>query len=231
MPRAGSSYICVQPHKGQDPETDTAHTYWGVLARKGADGGVDMSNIPFGAPAALPSAGCFQIYADESTVNLVPVMTSNTSPFGVASCSENYGSTPPWCAFVGPGVNGWITNGSALPQWIGYQFPQATVATQYGINPWSADNFPSRTPTAWKLQGSNDGNSWTDLDSQTSFTSWRLNTEQLFTITGNSKAFAYYRLYITANGGNGYTGLHQLRLLGVAALVYSRSASGVVTRF
>ena len=196
--------------------TLTADEGGGVtIATTGGSGEGSITTAPIGTPASLPADGYVDLYANYSPGNQVPTMTSNTTPSGTCSASESYGSTPPWYAFSASGdsYNGWLTNGSALPQWIQYLFPSAKIITSYTIIPWSADNFPGRSPTAWKLQGSNDGSTWTDLDTQSiSSSSWVSNTAATFYMSSNTTAYLYYRLYITANGGDSYTAIKRLGL-------------------
>jgi hypothetical protein len=109
--------------------------------------------------------------------------------------------------------NGWITNGSALPQWLQYQFPSAVTITSYRITPWSADNFPFRTPTSWILKGSTNGSTWVDLDTHTGYTTWTVNQPVRFTLAA-AATYAYFRLHVTANGGNAYTGVQRFELEG-----------------
>jgi len=106
-----------------------------------------------------------------------------------------------------PGVHyGWLSNASALPQWIKYQYSAAKTAVAYGFRPWWVDNYPGRTPTAWKLQGSNDDSAWTDLDTVSGFSPNSSSVDFVFAVASPA-SYAYYRLYITANGGNAYTGV------------------------
>ena len=68
----------------------------------------------------------------------------------------------------------------------------------------------------WTLQGSNDGSTWTDLDTRSgqAFT-WRLYTRP-FTIA-HPGWYSQYRLNITANSGEATTTLAELELLSAAA--------------
>ena len=79
--------------------------------------------------------------------------------------------------------------------WIVYHLPVAKAVTAYSIT--SANDFPGRDPKNWKLQGSNDGNTWTDLDTQSDQKfSDRYETKKYMVYGGAS--YNYYRLYITA---------------------------------
>lgn len=138
--------------------------------------------------------------------NSIPVMTSANTPSGVASDSEHYSTTDAWKAMTPAGGNGWLSNGSALPQWIGYEYPTARTAIAYSFRPWWADNYPSRTPAAWTFQGSNDGSTWDDLDTRSGFTPTDPAGRYVF-VVGAPDSYTHYRMLITANNGNTYTGL------------------------
>ena len=78
----------------------------------------------------------------------------------------------------------------------------------------SPDIFPGRLPLVWKFQGSNNGTDWIDLDSRTTTSaSWESTTLRTFTLS-NPGAYTRYRIYITQNGGDGYTSIRWLQLRG-----------------
>jgi hypothetical protein len=107
---------------------------------------------------------------------------------------------------MGGNHNGWLTNASALPQWLQYQYTAGKTAIAYGFRPWFVDNFPSRTPTAWTFQGSNDGSSWTTLDTRSGFSATDSAASYIWTISAPA-TYSYYRFNVTANGGNAYSGV------------------------
>lgn len=81
--------------------------------------------------------------------------------------------------------------------WLQLDLRQPEVVTQYTV---SASNTDNEEPTAWILQASNNGTSWTDLDTQTSQS---FDTYQALTYTfSNSTAYKFYRLDVTANNGD-----------------------------
>ncbi|MGG7666957.1 GEVED domain-containing protein [Dyadobacter sp. BHUBP1] len=96
--------------------------------------------------------------------------------------------------------NKWYRGGhnttAAAPNWIGVNFGDqgAKALTGYLIS--TANDFPSRAPRDWTFQGSNDGTTWTDLDTRSG---------QSFAYTGQSRVFSFantsaymqYRLLIT----------------------------------
>ena len=137
----------------------------------------------------------------------IPLMTTASAPSGVASDSEHYTGSEAWRC-MGGNHNGWLTNGTALPQWIKYDFGSGKTAVGYAIRPWFSDNYPQRTPTTWKFQGSNNDTDWTDLDSVTTYTGWPSSTELVAFGVDSPASYRYYRLYVTANvGANAYTGV------------------------
>jgi len=107
-------------------------------------------------------------------------------------------------AFDGTTSTKWYTNVNASTGWIQYKFGNGLAwrITEYKIT--SANDVSQRDPKDWQFQGSNDGNTWTTLDTrsnQTFASRFQTNTYD-FT---NTTPYCYYRLNITANnGGSGY---------------------------
>jgi hypothetical protein len=130
---------------------------------------------------------------------LIPVMVSNTAPYGIASASSTYMS----------GIPDGISTG-----WLQYEFPFAVIATNYAILPWSVDNWNSRVPTAWTFEGSNDGIDWTTLDTQSISASIWVQYCWIFFSIPNTTAYSYYRLNITANNGDTYLGVSGFQIYG-----------------
>ena len=167
---------------------------------------------------ATPPAGAVALF---SLVNLVASMTGNTTPSGwTASASSTYSITQPYMAFQSNVVQGsqqWLTNGVAAAQ-IEIALPAAKVALAYEFMGWSIDSWNTRVPTSWTFQGSNDGSTWTTLDTQTTqaatFEQW---IPRQFYCLGNTTAYAYYRLNVSANNGNAYMGLSGFHIFGIGA--------------
>ncbi len=177
----------------------------GPMGPMGFDGedGENAISIPGPVgPAGSGGGGKINYYATS-----IPRMTSDITPSGIASASENYVLTPPWQSMATPGLyNGWITNGSVLPQWLKYKYSGAKTAIAYGFRPWWADTYPTRTPTAWTFQGSNDNSAWTTLDTRSGFTPSSPSIDFVFAVASPAP-YLYYRLNISANGGDTYTGV------------------------
>jgi len=76
-----------------------------------------------------------------------------------------------------------------------------------------SDDIPARTVTAWTFLGSNDGTTWTTLDTQSGITWPTVGQTQSF-IFANTTAYSYYRINITANGGDAFTQIAEISFTG-----------------
>jgi hypothetical protein len=127
------------------------------------------------------------------------------------TASESY-----WAALPGQAVDdnpgtSWLTNGSALPQWWSATLSAAVPVVAYSIT--SSDEI-LRTISEWLFQGSNDsGSTWDTLDSQSGFT-WTTGQTRIFSFS-NSTSYLQYRIYITANGGDAYASIEEIRMVDV----------------
>lgn len=177
----------------------------------------------------------------DSVINRVnPIMTTNSAPSGTASASSvlaaGYEAFRAFDAIgsagdTNPG-NFWLSViGAAFPQWVQYQFTSAQTIRSYSIAPatglppsnlgLAGGCFPAYWATAWALQGSNNGSSWTDLDTRSGQTWTNITTQagfqKAFVVT-TPGSYTYYRLNITAGTSNGcagaqlYIGIEQLNL-------------------
>lgn len=117
-------------------------------------------------------------------------------------------SSAPYNSSTGAYGGGFSTTISGSPysgEWLQLRVPAATVITSYTIYTSSFD--PQRTPVDFKVAGSNDGTTWTVIDTQTGITSWLSSSTSLtFTVTSNPPAYAYFRLVTNKNGGSGSNG-------------------------
>jgi hypothetical protein len=96
------------------------------------------------------------------------------------------------------------------------ELARPTVLTSYALK--SANDFPGRDPREWTVSGSQDGHTWTTLDSRSgqSFTG-RYQTRS-FTLTDRpSTAYRRYRLDITRNAGGNEVQLCGVQLFGATA--------------
>jgi hypothetical protein len=97
--------------------------------------------------------------------------------------------------------------------WIQYQANAGYVVTSYTIT--SANDAPERDPLNWTLQGSNDGNTWSTIDTRTNEDFPERFQTRTFAFT-NSTSYTYYRFNMTNNSGT-ILQLAEIELLGTTA--------------
>ncbi|RUT72472.1 hypothetical protein D0817_02375 [Flavobacterium cupreum] len=83
--------------------------------------------------------------------------------------------------------------------WMQQELTEAAVVNKYNFT--SGNDAPDRDPKNWELLGSDDGSSWTSLDTRTNQVFSGRNQTREFVVT-NTTAYKYYRINITANYGS-----------------------------
>ena len=158
------------------------------------------------------------------SADLIPTMTSETVPSGTVTKSSEYSSGyASWKAFDDDfdGPTGWITGAGVTTGFIQYQFTSGQVIAQYTIT--NDDSFTVRAadPVNWTFQGSNNGSSYTTLDTQTgqTFTS---GVKKLYPIS-NTTSYTYYKIDITLNNGHTYVGFAEMEMMAVLLPSYVRN--------
>jgi hypothetical protein len=103
----------------------------------------------------------------------IPTMTSNTLPSGVVSSNDyryNMGADYlPFRAFDGNAATEWASansnsEGVSFPHWIQYDF----VTSPSRITGYTLSHANYSNPTSWDLSGSNNGTTFTVIDSRPS---------------------------------------------------------------
>lgn len=127
--------------------------------------------------------------------NKIPIMSSNTTPFGVASCSSclsnNYNA---WKAFNGISAsrsdctNGWLAASSDESPWLAYEWDSPILFTKLIIE--TTNNSTTATRTAQVL-GLNDNDEWENcLDNGNSITlDFTKNRYELYQIDLNGSEY------------------------------------------
>jgi predicted alpha-1,2-mannosidase len=143
-----------------------------------AQGDPLQKNLSGSSPSGLPGSLLGQVGA---------VTASAENPPGEVAVNLKDGNpSTKWLAFKPTG-------------WVAYQLTKPAAVVKYSLT--SANDSPTRDPKDFTLQGSDDGNAWTDLDKQTGVTfSGRFATDT-FSFS-NTTAYSYYRLNVTANSGD-----------------------------
>jgi hypothetical protein len=125
-----------------------------------------------------------------------PAMTSNNTPSGLAFASSSNGGNIPWIAFNqdGPSATYW-QSGTANSGILGYQFPSGKIIKRYSIrmNTLGIATYP----TTWTFQGSNDGITYTTLETVTGV-AISIGSSYVSGILANTTSYTYYRINITA---------------------------------
>ena len=156
------------------------------------------------------------------TSDLIPDMTSNTAPSGVASASSQDGSFDPWKAMNDSNADEldcWISEyPSSLPAWLQYQFTSGKTIQRYTITSRKHPPLDTEHPMDWTLQGSNNGSDYDVLDTQTD-EEFGVNEKKTYSFS-NSTSYIYYRLNITAGKSN-YIAIGEWELMEVVLQCYS----------
>jgi len=124
----------------------------------------------------------------------IPQMSSNTTPSGTAAASSvQSAGTAAWYAFDRNTGTIWqsLTQNTG---WLSYQFPTGRIIKRYGFFSHSNNVQNIRT---WTFEGSNNGSTWTTLDTQTNFVTG-VSTFYSFDISANTTSYTYYRINVTA---------------------------------
>ena len=122
-----------------------------------------------------------------------PAMTSNTTPSGVAFASSANAANLPWRVFDQATGTVW-QSGTTNTGIVGYQFTSGKIIKQYAFLSWTTN---AMNPRDWTFQGSNDGVSYTTIETVTAFITVA-NTWYVRNVSSNTTSYTYYRMNITA---------------------------------
>jgi alpha-L-fucosidase len=148
------------------------------------------------------------VLGDSDEVSVAPSNSSalvSRATGGTALANADKSTETAAMAFDGTTSTKWFTDVLSNTGWIQYHFGngQAWRITEYKIT--SANDVQQRDPKDWQFQGSNDGVTWTTLDTRTNQVfATRLTTTNTYDFA-NTTPYSFYRLNITNNyGGSGY---------------------------
>ena len=140
----------------------------------------------------MDTSGMYGMYitAESKSKALVPKMTSNTAPYGVASASSEWNSTyAAWNAFTSETGRWASTYGNASAH-IQYKFVNPTCVKQFYVK-FAGGASDYLQPTTVYLQGSNNGTDWTNIDNK----NFGSITDGNYSVN-NENSYLYYRLYL-----------------------------------
>lgn len=196
----------------------THKTYQPRRVKRQSDTSWSIDVVPARDGPYLPINDTATKMTPSATGNIVPNMTSNTSPAGYVAASSN--ATAGFSAF-----NAFDTDPSTKWKnpdksgWISLQFPSSHVVVGYSIQAGTAasttdpnDVASLNAPKSWTWEGSNDGSTWNVIDSQFAQSSWSSNETRFYRVT-NTTAYLYYRLNVVNNNGGSNVEISTIAML------------------
>ncbi len=124
-----------------------------------------------------------------------PAMTSNNTPSGTAFASSVNGSNAAWNAFNQDGFTTIWSSGVNNTGILGYQFSSGKVIKRYCVKGYNIT--ANNNPTTWTFQGSNDGTTYTTLETVTLYT-MPIGGNYTSGVLSNTTSYTYYRINILA---------------------------------
>jgi hypothetical protein len=169
----------------------------------------DLTLQPIPTSNVYTAGTSFKIHVYNGYQILSPIMTSNNtpSPYVVSASSQYSGSYQPYMAFtrtydtMGGANSEWESANGQITGWLQIDLGSTShpALKQYVLCPGHYSNPVCSVPTSWSVQGSIDGTTFTDLDTQTNYTDFSGVQHERKTFTANDTiGYRYYRLNITA---------------------------------
>lgn len=151
----------------------------------------------------------------------IPIMTSATSPSGIVTVSGQVVGFEGWRAFDRNNTTLWQTTAGATTGTLSYQFPSSKIIKRYSFRN-SGAGVGARNFT---FEASNDGSSWTTLDTQTSI---NVGANGIFTssVLANTTAYLYYRINITTVNGGTTIQMSEFEMTTSTSLTVGQTAGG-----
>ena len=164
-----------------------------VMGPNPSSWGTGANDVP---PSLTTGTAAPRPLSDKATGGTVTASGEN-APNETAAKLVDDTSLTKWLTFAGTGT-------------VEYRLPSAAAVKQYTLT--SAEDAPERDPRSWTLQGSNDGTTWTTVDTRANVDFADRRQTRAFVIP-NTTAYSRYRLQITANHGATATQLAEWELL------------------
>ena len=185
----------------------SAYQYYKIVVYSVWDDSVTLGSEGFNFFKRIP-------YVYESFQTIIPQLSS-ASQGGYVITVTNTVDGNSWQMFD-RASNTFCAGEFSSGEWIAtIQLPSATVIRGIQMMARSGGDY-SQAPSAFSIQGSNDGSSWTSI--QSFMTSWSSGNEQQVFKLNNSTAYSYYRMVATASSNGTYCALAELGLTTEPAL-------------
>ncbi|MBR3118516.1 MAG: hypothetical protein IKF29_04675 [Oceanobacillus sp.] len=154
-------------------------------------------------------------YESPDFQNLIPKMTSDTSPEGFVFASSYYSNRYPWLAFNHDASDFW--NSSRLNNYVGYKFTEPKKIEEIAITARN-DTTPDRTPSEFIIQSSSnttDGTDgeWNDIAHFRNENNWSLGERRVYSLD-NDSSFIAYRILVLNSVRSDYPSIAELEFLG-----------------
>ncbi len=166
------------------------------------------STYSVGIGTSTPS-GKFEV----ATLDYTGSYGSDVCTGGSATASEEYPGQPVTNTFDNDVATYW-SNNNTLPAWIQYDLGSGNAKSvgRYKIF-YDASVTTDNSPSTWQFQGSNDGTTWTTLDSKAG-QGWVVTGWKTYNFT-NTVDYRYYRLKIIDNNGtaNNYISIYEMEMM------------------
>lgn len=135
----------------------------------------------------------YRVFPEEAAPQNLTSATSD--PNWEVTWSGAYSGRVGWWAFDSDQGTMWCTYSAAVGDWLCWEYKGtegSVLLRRYSIAKGSGNGD---CPTGWKIQGSNDGSTWVDLDEQTG-QSFPDNNAKEYTIPNNSTPYKFHRFYL-----------------------------------
>lgn len=135
----------------------------------------------------------YRVFPEEAAPQNLTSATSD--PNWEVTWSGAYSGRVGWQAFDSDQGTTWCTYSAAVGDWLCWEYKGtegSVLLRRYSIAKGSGNGD---CPTGWKIQGSNDGSTWVDLDEQTG-QSFPDNNAKEYTIPNNSTPYKFHRFYL-----------------------------------
>ena len=143
--------------------------------------------------------GIFEINSPQDT-NAVINLSSNSNSNVSLSGSNEHSSHPYWHAFDGDNSTYWRSNYSGTSwqawYWVTLQFSSTIVLNGYAV---TGGGSGQSAPSNLRMQASNNGSSWINLETQNNIPEWDFNptTESTYSFNcNNTTSYTHYRIRI-----------------------------------
>ena len=173
---------------------------------------VYKSSPPLGAMTYI-QGNQTDVLTSATFVDNTPSMTGASSPSGSVSASTTFAGFNAYAAFddLGTRVNSWFTTSGNTTGNVVYDFGSGVTKTitHYSLTALATDKNSGDenwAPKDWTFEGSNNGSSWTVLDTRTSQPGWAAGEKRTYA-TANTTAYRYYRVNVGAIQATGATNL------------------------